>query len=95
MSKDIYSVLDKVIISEKATLLNELNNEIVFKVAKDANKLEIKQAVEKFLGKKVAAVRTANYNGKLKRQRRSDAGRTAHWKKAIVRLAEGETIDLV
>lgn len=95
MSKDIYTVIDKVLISEKATLLNELNNEVVFKVAKDANKLEIKQAVEKLLGKKVAAVRTANYFGKLKRQRRSDAGRTAHWKKAIVRLAEGETIDLV
>ena len=95
MSKDIYSVLDKVIISEKATLLNETNNEVVFKVARDANKLEIKQAVEKLLGKKVAAVRTANYNGKLKRQRRSDAGRTAHWKKAIVRLADGETYDLV
>lgn len=95
MSKDIYTVLDKVIVSEKATLLNELNNEIVFKVAKDANKLEIRQAVEKLLGKKVIAVRTANFYGKLKRQRRSDAGRTAHWKKAIVRLAEGESIDLI
>jgi len=95
MSKDIYSVLDKVIISEKATMLNELNNDVVFKVAKDANKLQIKQAVEKLLGKKVVAVRTANYSGKLKRQRRSDAGRTAHWKKAFVRLAEGENIDLV
>lgn len=95
MSKDIYSVLDKVIISEKATLLNELNNDVVFRVAKDANKLQIKQAVEKLLGKKVEAVRTANYNGKLKRQRRSDAGRTAHWKKAYVRLAEGENMDLI
>ena len=95
MSKDIYSVLDKVIISEKAALLNETNNEVVFKVAKDANKLQIKQAVEKLLGKKVDTVRTANYNGKLKRQRRSDAGRTAHWKKAFVKLAEGETYDLV
>lgn len=95
MSKDIYTVLDKVIVSEKATLLNELNNEIVFKVSKDANKLEIRQAVEKLLGKKVVAVRTANCFGKLKRQRRSDAGRTAHWKKAIVRLAEGESIELI
>ncbi len=95
MSKDIYTVIDKVIISEKATLLNELNNEVVFKVAKDANKLEIKQAVETLLGKKVERVRTANYFGKAKRQRRSDAGRTAHWKKAIVRLAEGESLDLL
>ena len=45
--------------------------------------------------KKVASVRTANYDGKLKRQRRSDAGRTAHWKKAYVKLANGETLDLV
>ena len=115
MSKDIYSVLNKVIISEKASLLNEENNEVVFKVARDANKLEIKQAVEMLLGKKsqsnfetgkgkkqtkkaekvVLSVRTANYNGKLKRQRRSDAGRTAHWKKAIVRLAPGVELDLV
>ena len=95
MSKDIYTVIDKVIISEKATLLNELNNEVVFKVAKDANKLEIKRAVETLLGKKVERVRTANYFGKAKRQRRSDAGRTAHWKKAIVRLAEGESLDLL
>ena len=111
MSKDIYSVISKVIISEKATLLNEANNEVVFKVARDANKLEIKQAVEMLLGKKsesnydkkkskkaspvVLAVRTANYNGKLKRQRRSDAGRTAHWKKAIVRLAPGVELDLI
>lgn len=93
--KDIYTVIDKVIISEKATMLNEQNNEVVFKVAKDANKLEIKQAVEKLLGKKVDSVRTANCQGTKKRQRRADAGRTAHFKKAIVRLAEGESYDLV
>ena len=39
-------------------------------------------------------VRTANYDGKLRRQRRADAGRTNHWKKAIVRLKEGESLDL-
>ncbi|MEM1295794.1 MAG: 50S ribosomal protein L23, partial [Verrucomicrobiota bacterium] len=44
---------------------------------------------------KVLAVRTANYQGKKKRERRQDFGRTAHWKKAIVKLADGETIDLV
>ena len=62
-------------------------------VTKD--KIEIKKAVEVAFGKKVASVRTANYDGKLKRQRRSDAGRTAHWKKAYVKLANGETLDLV
>lgn len=93
--KDIYSVIDTVRLSEKATLLQELNNEYVFKVDRNANKLEIKRAVEELFGKKVEAVRTCNYAGKLKRQRRSDAGRTANWKKAIVRLKDGETIDLI
>ncbi len=93
--KDIFQVIKTIQLSEKATMLNELNNEYVFKVDRRANKLEIKEAVEKLFGKKVEAVRTANYQGKKKRERRQDFGRTAHWKKAIVRLADGETIDLV
>ncbi|MGB0775481.1 MAG: 50S ribosomal protein L23 [Akkermansiaceae bacterium] len=93
--KDIYQVIDTVIISEKATLLQEENNEYVLKVDRNANKLEIKRAVEQLFGKKVEAVRTLNVSGKIKRERRADQGRTAHWKKAIVRLKEGETLDLV
>ncbi len=93
--KDIFQVIKNIQLSEKATLLSELNNEYVFKVDRRANKLEIKQAVEKLFGKKVEDVRTCNYQGKKKRERRADFGRTAHWKKAIVKLKEGETIDLV
>ncbi|NWK56119.1 50S ribosomal protein L23 [Verrucomicrobiaceae bacterium N1E253] len=93
--KDIYQVIDTVLISEKATLLQEENNEYVFKVARDANKLEIKRAIEQLFGKKVESVRTLNVSGKQKRNRRADAGRTAHWKKAIVKLKEGENLDLV
>lgn len=93
--KDLYKVIQDVRLTEKASLLGEQNNEYVFKVARTANKLEIKQAVERVFGKKVAAVRTCNYAGKLKRKRRADQGRTAAWKKAIVRLKEGETLDLV
>ncbi len=93
--KDIFQVIDTIQLSEKATLLAELNNEYVFKVNRHANKLEIKQAIEKLFGKKVVCVRTANYQGKKKRERRADFGRTAHWKKAFVKLAEGESIDLV
>ena len=81
--------------SEKATYLNELNNEIVLEVDPSANKLEIKQAVETLLGKKVSDVRTLHVAGKAKRKRRSDEGRTNHIKKAIVRLKEGERLDLV
>jgi len=93
--KDIYQVIDNVHLSEKATLLQEQNNEYVLRVDRKANKLEIKRAVEQLFGKKVISVRTANCLGTLKRQRRADAGRTAHWKKAIVRLKEGESLDLV
>lgn len=93
--KDIYQVINKVRISEKATLLHEVAGEIVFEVQPDATKIEIKKAVEKAFGKKVASVRTANYDGKARRKRRADAGRTPHWKKAYVRLAAGETLDLV
>lgn len=93
--KDIFHVIKTIQLSEKATLMNELNNEYVFKVDRRANKLEIKDAVERLFGKKVDAVRTCNYHGKKKRERRADFGRTAHWKKAVVKLKEGETIDLV
>lgn len=93
--KDIYQVINNVLISEKATLLQENNNEYVLKVDRNANKLEIKRAVEQLFGKKVETVRTLNVSGKKKRERRADQGKTASWKKAIVRLKDGESLDLV
>ncbi|NLT72127.1 MAG: 50S ribosomal protein L23 [Verrucomicrobiaceae bacterium] len=93
--KDIFQVIDTIQLSEKATLLTETNNEYVLKVNRHANKLEIREAVEKLFGKKVAAVRTANYSGKKKRERRADFGRTKAWKKAFVRLEDGESIEFV
>jgi large subunit ribosomal protein L23 len=93
--KDIYQVIKKVRLSEKASLLQEQNNEIVLEVDRFANKLEIKQAIETIFDKKVVKVRTANYDGKLRRKRRADQGRTASYKKAVVRLADGESIDLI
>lgn len=92
--KDLFQVIDTIQLSEKATILTETNNEYVFKVHPDATKVEIRQAVEKLFSKKVEAVRTCNYNGKKKRERRADFGKTKKWKKAFVRLAEGEEIDL-
>jgi large subunit ribosomal protein L23 len=82
-------------LSEKSTLLQEINNEYVFKVDRRANKIEIRRAVEQAFGVKVIGVRTANYNGKAKRVRRADQGKTASWKKAMVRLKDGDTIDLI
>jgi large subunit ribosomal protein L23 len=93
--KDIYQVIKNVRLSEKASLLQERNNEVVFEVDPAANKLEIKQAVETIFDKKVVAVRTANYDGKLRRKRRADQGRTARYKKAVVRLADGQSLDLI
>jgi len=93
--QDLYQVIKNIRLTEKATLLGEKNNEFVFKVDPKATKVEIRQAVEKLFGKEVVAVRTANFDGKKKRERRADYGRTNNWKKAIVRLKDGERIDLV
>ena len=92
---NIYDVIKKPRVSEKAAVLHEVTCELVLEVAVKATKLEIKQAVEKCLGKKVASVRTANYDGKARRTRTKDAGCAPAWKKAYVRLAAGETLDLV
>jgi large subunit ribosomal protein L23 len=95
MIKDPHSVIQTIRLTEKATRLGEENNEYVFIVDPKANKIQIKAAVEKHFGKKVAGVRTCNTDGKARRERRADYGRTNHYKKAIVRLKDGERLDLV
>jgi large subunit ribosomal protein L23 len=93
--KEPTHIIQTIRLTEKATRLGEKYNQYVFRVATDANKIEIKEAIQKLLGKKVVRVNTAQYAGKKKRSRRGGIGRRAHWKKAIVTLAEGEKIDLV
>ncbi len=95
MIQDPHSVIHTIRLSEKATRLGEENNDYVFIVDRAANKIQIKAAVEQHFGKKVIAVRTATFDGKARRKRRADAGRTNHYKKAIVRLKAGERLDLV
>ena len=90
---DLSQVIKTIRLSEKATILSEKLNEYVFKVDPRANKIEIKQAVEKLFGKKVIDVRTMNYLGK-ERRRGARVGRTSDWKKAVVRLKAGETLEL-
>ncbi len=92
---ELTQVIKSIRLSEKATLLGEQNNEYIFNVDRKTNKIEIRHAVEKLFGKKVIGVRTINIDGHKKRQRRADSGRTNHIKKAVVRLKEGEKIDLV
>ena len=81
-------------ISEKGTLLAEKSNQIVFKVRRDANKAEIRKAVELMFDVKVEGVQVVNNRGKSKRLGRM-TGTRARWKKAYVRLAEGQDIDFL
>jgi large subunit ribosomal protein L23 len=90
-----FDIIETASLTEKSSLLSEKQNKYVFRVRPRANKIQIKQAVEKLSQKKVVDVNTCNYAGKKKRERRADFGRKSHWKKAIVTLKEGEKIDLV
>ena len=89
-------IIKKPVITEKMTAISEKLNKYAFIVDKNANKIQIKDAVEKLYDVKVAAVNTMNYDGKKKsRYTKSGVinGRTAAFKKAIVTLKEGNTID--
>ena len=81
-------------ISEKSTMVTEKQNTIVFKVATNATKADIKAAVEKLFEVKVEAVRTLNVMGKTKRTG-ARVGKRSDWKKAYVTLVEGQDIDFV
>jgi len=90
------NILIKPIITEKMTELGEKLNRYGFIVHREANKLQVKQAVEELYGVDVRAVNTIRYSGKVKSRNTKSgiiAGRTGAYKKAIVTLAEGETID--
>ena len=88
----IYQVLLAPHVSEKATLMADANGQHVFKVLPDANKAEIKQAVESLFEVKVARVRVVNTKGKAKRFGQRE-GKRSDWRKAYVTLAEGQDID--
>jgi large subunit ribosomal protein L23 len=86
---DPHRVIRRPLITEKATRLKEASNTVCFEVDRGANKIDIARAVEKLFGAKVAQVRVANREGKRKRMGRF-LGQRKSWKKAYVRLAEGE-----
>jgi len=89
---DIYNVIKDPHVAEKGNLQKELFNQLTFKVDKRANKVEIKNAVEKIFKTKVLDVKTMNIKGKKRRVGRN-AGKRPDWKKAIVRLAPGEKVE--
>jgi large subunit ribosomal protein L23 len=84
-------VIRRPLITEKTTLMREDTQTLVFQVAMDANKIDVRKAVEHLLGAKVASVRTALAHGKEKRQGRF-IGRRSDWKKAYVKLKAGEKL---
>ncbi|MDR0454885.1 MAG: 50S ribosomal protein L23 [Deferribacteraceae bacterium] len=90
----LHDVLRRPFMTEKSIMLKERNNSVVFKVHTEANKRQIKDAVERFFNVKVKDVRTMNYSGKEKRFGRV-TGRRKDWKKAVVVLKEGEKLDFV
>ncbi|HEU0094708.1 MAG TPA: 50S ribosomal protein L23 [Vicinamibacteria bacterium] len=94
MNRDARNVLVKPLMTEKSMQRKEELNAVTFRVSIDANKVEIRQAVEKVFNVKGATVRTASHEGKWKRMGKYE-GRRPNWKKAIVTLAPGHKIELV
>lgn len=88
----LFDILVAPVISEKSTAAQEKNT-LVFKVLKDATKEEIKAAVETLFNVKVEAVRTLNFQGKVRRTARG-FGKRSDWKKAYVTLPEGTQLDV-
>lgn len=89
MIKDAHRIILRPIITEKSTLLKEKNREVCFEVNPKANKVEIKKAAEQLFKIKVESVRVQNIRGKMRRVGRS-TGKKKDWKKAYVKLKEGE-----
>ena len=89
----MYEILRSPVITEKATLGSE-HNQVTFQVSLEATKPEIKKAVESLFEVRVKQVNTIRMDGKVKRFK-GHLGRRAKWKKAIVSLADGETIDMM
>ena len=90
--KDITTIIKRPIVTEKGTSLRQDHNQVLFAVDKDANKIEIKQAVEALFNVHVEDVRTMNMNGKTKRFGMHGYKRS-NWKKAVVTLRDGESIE--
>lgn len=90
-NKSIFNIIRRPIISEKSIALREALNQVTFEVDMNANKIEIRKAVEQLLEASVSSVNTLIVRGKVKRIGRY-SGKRSNWKKAVVTLNEGETI---
>ena len=90
--KDIYGVIRRPIITEKSTVQKEDSNQVTFEVDRRANRIEIRNAVQKLFNVKVVSVNIMNFNGKKKRVGRA-MGKKSDWKKAVVTLKPGDKIE--
>lgn len=90
----LFGILQAPRVTEKSTRVGEQGNQYVFRVIRDASKSDVRQAVEKLFGVSVESVRIVNVKGKSKSFRMS-AGKRSDWKKAYVRVQEGQSIDLL
>jgi large subunit ribosomal protein L23 len=93
MKRDLHHVLIQPLLTEKVTAMREANNTVGFLVHPDANRVQIKQAVETLLKVKVERVNVLNVQGKVKRLGRF-SGKRSDWKKAFVKLKQGEKLEL-
>jgi large subunit ribosomal protein L23 len=93
MKMENYRIIRRPHVTEKAELAREKNNEYLFRVPLAVNKIEIGKAVTRLFKVKVLSVRTSTQRGKIKRMGKS-MGQKSNWKKAIVRLADGNRIEL-
>ena len=87
-------IVKKLLMTEKGSRLKELGNQYVFEVDRGANKLEIRRAVEQQFNVKVKDVNTMTRQGKAKRLRTMSYGRTSVWKRAVVTLRDGQSIEM-
>ena len=92
-SERLYTLIDQPHISEKVSTIGDDSNQFAFKVDRSATKREIKEAVEKLFEVEVLSVNTINVKGKVKRNFRGTVSRARNWKKAHVRIAQGQDID--
>jgi large subunit ribosomal protein L23 len=93
MNVEPRTIVRRALVTEKGTQIREGQNGYLFEVARDANKIEIKQAVEAIFSVNVTSIRTLRVHGKPKRVGRH-AGHRPDWKKAVVSLKKGQTIEL-
>ncbi len=93
--KSSADVIKRILLTEKGTQLSEEQNKYLFRVALEANKIEIKRAVEELFNVRVMAVNTMRRKGKKKRQRTAHFGTTSAWKRAVVTLHKEDSINLI